>query len=283
MSTEINIFQSAVLGLAQGLTEFIPVSSSAHLNILHNLFGHGRELTYDVLVSIGTTAALIWYFRHDWKQLLTNPEQKKLRNLIFLACVPAGILGYILNHSKIEERSPVADAWFNAVLLIVAGLVMLWADRSSRQERDMTSVNHKDALIIGASQALALFPGVSRSGITLTTGLFRGMTRESAARFSFLMSLPITLAATALKCKDAIHGGWAEVGTSPLSLLVGIIAAGVSGFWAIGFLLNFLKKRDVTPFVIWRVMVALAVFGLIASGRMPLTHDVTVKPQTTVR
>ena len=279
MTPQITELQSLALGLAQGLTEFIPVSSSAHLNILHTLFGHGRELTYDVLVSLGTTGALIWYFRHDWKELLTNPAQKKLRNLVFLACVPAGVLGYLLDKSGIEDRPPVADAWFNAMLLIVAGLVLLWADKSSRKERAVEDVTASDSWIIGAAQALALFPGVSRSGATITAGLFRGMTRESAARFSFLMSLPITLAATGYKCLSiAKHGGWASVGATPLSLMVGIIASGVSGFWAIGFLLNFLKKRDVTPFVVWRVIIALVVFALIATHRIPLTNSAGSTP-----
>ncbi len=278
MTPQITPLQSIVLGLAQGLTEFIPVSSSAHLNILHTLFGHGRELTYDVLVSIGTTGALAWYFRHDWKALLTDPAQKKLRNLVLLACVPGGILGLILDKSGVENRSPVADAWFNALLLIVAGLVLLWSDRAGRQNREVEDVNATDSWIVGAAQALALFPGVSRSGATMTAGLFRGMTRESAARFSFLMSLPITLAATLWKCHSASKGGWEAVGASPLSLLLGIVVSGVSGFWAIGFLLNFLKKRDVTPFVVWRVLVALAVFSLIATQRLPLTQSAVALP-----
>lgn len=276
MNQTVSAVESVVLGLLQGLTEFIPVSSSAHLNIAHTFFGHPRMLTYDVVLSVGTTIALAWYFRHDWKALFFDKSQAKLRNLIFLSCVPAALLGVILKKSGIEETSPVADAWFNGVLLVAAGLVLLWSDRVGRQERELNSVNLKDAMIVGCSQALALFPGVSRSGATLTAGLFRGMTRESAARFSFLMSLPINIGATAYSCYDDFkHGaGWATVGASPSVMMIGIVASAVSGFWAIGFLLNFLKKRDVMPFVIWRIVVAFIVWGLLAAGKIPATQAI---------
>ena len=270
----ISWWESLLLGLVQGLTEFIPVSSSAHLNILHTFFGHPRKLTYDVILSVGTSIALLWFFRHDWKALFTDKSQAKLRNLIFSSCVPAALLGVVLKKSRLTEISPIADAWFNGVLLVAAGLVLLWSDRVGKQEREMSSVGFKDAMIVGCSQAIALFPGVSRSGATLTAGLFLGMTRESAARFSFLMSLPINIGATAYACYDDFKNGagWATVGATPAVMILGIAASAVSGFWAIGFLLNFLKKRDVMPFVIWRIVVALIVWGLIAAGRIPMTQ-----------
>ncbi len=271
MTQQISVLQSVVLGLVQGLTEFIPVSSSAHLNIVHALMGQDRKLGYDVMLSIGTTVALAWYFRRDWKDLLVNPAQKKLRNFIFLACVPGVILGYILKKAHIEDNPPVSEVWFNAVLMAVAGLVLLWADRVGRRERDMESITLKDSLIVGASQALALFPGVSRSGATLTAGLFRGMTRETAARFSFLMSLPINIGATVFTFYDDYkhQGGWNAFNASPGVMLLGIVVSAVSGFWAIGFLLNFLKTKTVTPFVWWRLGVAALVFLLIHQGYLP--------------
>jgi undecaprenyl-diphosphatase len=271
LPTQITPLQSVVLGLVQGLTEFIPVSSSAHLNITHALMGQGRNLGYDVMLSIGTTIALIWYFRYDWKELLLNPQQKKLRNYILLACVPGVVLGYVLKKAGIEERPPVSEVWFNAVLLVLAGLVLLWSDRVGRRVREMESINLTDALVVGTSQALALFPGISRSGATLTAGLFRGMTRETAARFSFLMSLPINVGATVFALYDDYkhHGGWAAFNASPGVMLLGILVSAASGFWAIGFLLNFLKKRNVVPFVLWRFGVAALVFLLIYLGYLP--------------
>lgn len=258
----ITWWQALLLGLVQGLTEFIPVSSSAHLNITHWLLG-GKEryLTFDVLLHIGTLAALAFYFRHDWAELLRNPKQRGLRNLVFAACVPAVIAGLSLRH--LEDQDPFKQVWFNAILLIVAGLVMGYADKVGRKQREVESVTLRDALWIGGSQALALMPGVSRSGSTITMGLFRGFTREAAARFSFLMSLPITAGATLFELYHAVKEGAVKtINATPATMLLGIVVSGVSGFWAIGFLLNYLKTRDVTLFVAWRIVVALFVLAV---------------------
>lgn len=251
--------QSVVLGLVQGLTEFIPVSSSAHLNIVHALMGHGRELSFDVMLSIGTTLALGWYYRHDWRALLFDPSQKKLRNLVFLACVPAVIAAKPIH--KYESIPPLSEPWFNALMLFVAGLILLLADKMSRQTRDLESVSAKDSILVGIGQALALVPGVSRSGATLTVGRLLGFNRADAARFSFLMSLPISIGAIVFKYKD-----FATINAPFSSLVLGTLASAISGFWAIGFLLNFLKTRDVTPFFIWRAGVAFIVFFLAYRG-----------------
>lgn len=255
----VNWWQAILLGLVQGLTEFIPVSSSAHLNITHWLLGQGRDLQFDVLLHIGTLVALVFYFRHDWAQLLTNPAQKKLRNLVFLACVPAVIGGLLLR--DMEENSPFfKDVRFNAVMMAVMGLVLLWADRTGRKRRTLEQVNLKDALVVGFSQVLALIPGVSRSGSTITAGLFRRMTREAAARFSFLLSVPITVGATLYEARALLKpGGIAELNASPGVMLLGIVVSGLSGYWAIDFLLNYLKTKDVTLFVKWRLLVAALV------------------------
>ena len=257
----IEVWQSIVLGLVQGLTEFIPVSSSAHLNIAHRLMGHPRQLTLDVFLSIGTTVALVWYFRHDWKELLTVKKFAKLRNLVFISCVPAAIAGVLLR--GLEDKYPLfADIRFNAAMLAVAGAVLMISDQVGTKERSIEQITLKDALIIGASQAVALIPGVSRSGSTLTAGLFLGLQRADAARFSFLMSLPITLGAIAFEFYGFMKKGH-HIDATPLTIIIGIVTAGISGLWAIGFLLNYLKTKDVTPFFIWRLAVALLVFGLI--------------------
>ena len=265
MDQTITWWQAVILGLAQGLTEFIPVSSSAHLNILHWIFGQDRELAYDVMLHIGTLFALAFYFRHDWVLLVRDPGQKKLRNLIFIACIPAVLAGLFLR--KLEDKPPLSEVWFNAVMLMVMGALLWWADHTGRQKRELGSVNLKDALIIGCSQALALVPGVSRSGATITAGLFRELTREAAARFSFLLSLPITAGAVVFEFYGVMKdGGLSSMNVTPGVMVLGIVVSAVSGFWAIGFLLNFLKKHDVTLFFLWRVAVALAVFALLATG-----------------
>ena len=261
---EIVWWQGLILGLVQGLTEFIPVSSSGHLNITHWLMGHNRELTYDVFLHIGTVAALAFYFRKDWKALLTDKSQKKMRNLVFLACVPAALAGALLRDA--EEKLPIfVDPRFNAAMLVIAGAILLIADKTSRQSRSMESITLRDALIIGASQAVALVPGVSRSGSTLTAGLFLGLQRADAARFSFLMSLPITLGAIGVEGLGVLKTRGEALNSSTGVVILGILASALSGFWAISFLLNYLKKKDVTPFFIWRVAVAIFVFGLFAS------------------
>ena len=269
---QISPLDAVILGLVQGLTEFIPVSSSAHLNITHWLLGQGRELPFDVMLHIGTLSALAWYFRHDWKGLLFDKTQKHLRNLVFLACVPAVLAGLALH--KFQQTPLFAKVHFNAAMLIVMGGLLWLADHQGRKRRDMTDINLKDALIIGAAQAFALIPGVSRSGSTMTAGLFRRLTRESAARFSFLMSLPITIGAVGVEIYSDLwkKGGFGALQAEPSTVLLGIVVSGVSGFWAIGFLLNFLKQRDVTLFVAWRIAVALLVFALLALGK-PETPD----------
>lgn len=264
MSSEITIFESAVLGLVQGLTEFIPVSSSAHLNIAHTAMGQGRKLAYDVVLSLGTTVALGYYFRHDWKALLTNPAQAKLRNLVLLGCVPAVLFGVVVH--KFQNKPPINQVWFNALLLAVAGIVLYIADVKGRKERPLESVDTTDSLLVGVAQALALFPGVSRSGGTITMGLFRGMTRDAAARFSFLMSLPISIGALVYEFyKDVYLLESGPIGADLPGMLVGVAVSAVSGFWAIGFLLNYLRRRNVLPFVIWRLVVAVLVWMFLKS------------------
>jgi len=281
----ITWWQSVILGLAQGLTEFIPISSSAHLNILHWLFGQDRKLTFDVLISIGTTIALAWYFRKDWKELLFDPSHRLMRNLILLSCVPAAIAGLLLRH--LEETFPLfTDVRFNAIMLAVAGLILWLADVVGTNRRQLDKVTWIDALVIGASQAFALIPGVSRSGSTITAGLFLGLKRDDAARFSFLMSLPITLGATVFEMRDVVqHGLLKGAGASPGALFLGILVSAVAGFWAIDFLLKYLKTKSVAIFAIWRLVVAFLVLFVMpylpAPAKVPVGQPVaaTVSPQ----
>jgi undecaprenyl-diphosphatase len=263
----ISWWQAIVLGLVQGLTEFIPVSSSAHLNITHYFLGQKeRHLTFDLMLHIGTLGALGWYFRHDWVALLRDPAQANRRNLVFLACVPAAIAGALLRDA--EEKLPLfKDVQFNAVMLVVAGALLWGADAIGKKQRPIEDIKLKDALIIGASQAIALIPGVSRSGSTLTAGLLLGLDRASAARFSFLMSLPITLGAILFEVRGVMkEGGFSTIDASPAALLLGILFSAASGFWAIGFLLNYLRSRSMSLFFFWRLAVAVVVIVAVRAN-----------------
>jgi undecaprenyl-diphosphatase len=274
MNPIITPLHAIILGLVQGLTEFIPVSSSAHLNITHWLLGHNnRDLPFDVMLHIGTLVALAWYFRHDWKLLLTDPGHAKLRNFVFIGCVPAVVFGLGLH--KIQDAPICADVRFNALMLFIAGAVLFVSDRVGRKVRSVESIQLKDSITVGVCQALALIPGVSRSGSTITAGLFVGLTREAAARFSFLMSLPITIGAVSYEFYKDIWkvyqaggsaGLQASLNATPGIILLGILVSGLSGFWAIGFLLNFLKRHTVTLFFIWRAVVAVLVLGTVFLG-----------------
>ncbi len=275
-------WQAILLGLVQGLTEFIPVSSSAHLNITHWLLGQERNLQFDVLLHIGTLIALVFYFRHDWAELIRNPAQAKLRNLVILACVPAVLVALPLR--DLEEKLPMfTDVRFNAFMLIVMALLLWWADHIGRKRRTLEQTNLKDAIVIGCSQALALVPGVSRSGATITFGLFRRLTREAAARFSFLMSVPITIGATAFEGRGLLKpGAFEALNASPGIMLLGIVVSAASGFWAIGFLLNYLKTRNVTLFVLWRIAVALLVFAVcFLRGELFAPPETPLEPEKT--
>ena len=266
-----SLFEAIVLGIVQGLAEFLPISSSGHLILVPWLLGwqeHG--LTFDLALHLGTSAALLGYFWRDWVKLIRAvalglffkpprllPEWK-LAWLILLGCLPAGIIG-VLFESQIEAlfRQPVLIA----ILLIVFGLVMLAADRLGSQKRSLSGMNLgitlTDALVIGCAQVLALMPGVSRSGITLTAGLFRGLDRGSAARFSFLLSAPITIAAALYKLRDLFKAP--PTGSELLVFAAGVVTAGIVGALAIGFLLKYLQRKPVDMFVWYRVAAGLLI------------------------
>lgn len=260
----VSLLQAIVLGLAQGLTEFIPVSSSAHLDILHRLFGQSRELTFDVLLHIGTLLALAIYFGKDWVQLFTDPAQRRLRNLVLAACIPAVPAGLLLH--GLEKSNPwFTDLRAHACMLIIWGLFLWVADHLGRKRRNLDQANWKDAVVIGTFQVFALVPGVSRSGATITAGLMRRLTREAAARFSFLMSLPVVAGAAVLEISGLFrHHGTAAMDATPLVMVTGIVVSLLSGLWAIGFLLNYLKNHSVAIFVIWRLAVGVLLLWGVA-------------------
>jgi undecaprenyl-diphosphatase len=255
-------FAALVLGTIQGLTEFLPVSSSAHLALTHWLTGWthtpAEDLVFDVVLHFGTLVAILVYFARDWISFIQRGD--KLLGYVIVACIPGGIAGVLLE-GKAETifRDPLRIA----LMLAVMGLVMAAAERFSRREKTVEQMGWGDALWIGVLQALAIMPGVSRSGITMTTGLFRGLTREAAARFSFLLATPIMLGATLWSARHLVSG---EVVINSSVLVTGMLAAAVTGFACIHFLLRFLQRHTFYAFVIYRLALAASVVAIVLVG-----------------
>ncbi len=278
----MTVIQAIVLGIVQGLTEFVPISSSAHLIIIPWLFRWSDPgLPFDVALHLGTLAALLWFFAVDWARLIragvasiferkigTNPE-RRLAWFLVIGTIPGGIAG-LLGESKIEELFHQANTphtlWAMvamAIIIALLGALLFIAERIAQHLRGLNQVTLKDAILIGLSQALAIFPGVSRSGSTITAGLALGLQRETAARFSFLLSAPIMLGAGLKSIFDVISE--LKTGTMVQSDLIlyeiGFVAAAVSGYLCVKFLLRFLQKNSTNIFVYYRW--ALAVFIII--------------------
>src|SRR5262245_13185603 len=252
-------FQALVLGILQGLGEFLPISSSAHLALAPWLFGwKDPGLAFDVALHFGTLLAVLWYFRREWVALigaaLRIVRQRRLetdedRRVVYLiiATIPGAIAGKLLE-AKAETafRNPVLVA----SALILMGIVLWVVDARARQDRQLGTMRWKDALLIGLAQMFAIIPGVSRSGSTMTAGRALAFTRESAAVFSFLMSMPIIAAAATLKLPDAIH----QYGiTTPF--VVGVVSSALSGWLAIAVLLRFVTRNSFGVFAVYRIIV----------------------------
>ncbi len=270
------LFQAIVLAVVQGLTEFLPVSSTAHL-ILFPWLLHWQEpgQAFDVALHVGTLLAVLLYFLRTWIALLlcglgfryphTAGEEEVRRNRRIFWClvagtIPAAVAGFFFEH-RIEEhlRKPVYVAW----AMIGVALLMWIADRGALLRRNLDNANFADAATIGAAQAVALFPGVSRSGITIIAGLFRGMTREAAARFSFLLSTPIIAGAAAKELPKLIKLHRAGGLDLPLSTLwISIAVSGLVGFLVIAIFLRYLQTRTLKFFIVYRLLFGIVVLLL---------------------
>jgi undecaprenyl-diphosphatase len=280
----LTIIQAVVLGLVQGLTEFIPVSSSAHLIIVPWLFGwNDPGLAYDVALHLGTLTALLWFFWRDWVRLVRagvgsiiekkigNDNDRWLAWLLVIGTIPGGIVGW-LAESKIEELFHKPDAAHTAgamtamaIGIILLGVALFIAERIARHRRGLNDITLKDAIVVGLSQGLAVFPGVSRSGSTITAGLALGFQRETAARFSFLLATPIILAAGVKSIFD-LRGEMAAgviVQSDLLVYAVGFITAALSGYVCIRFLLRFLQKNSTDVFVYYRWLLAIIIIVVV--------------------
>lgn len=249
------MLEALILGIVQGITEFLPVSSTAHLILLPWFFNWNSEvdtLTFDIALHAGTLTALLCCFWKDWLDLIVRKQ--KLLTLIIMASVPAGIAGVFLN-DFIEKsmRSPVIIS----LMLVFVGIIMLISEKAYKY-KNVDTVTFSDALIIGIAQAFAIIPGVSRSGITISAGLFRGLEREASTRLSFLLSTPIVAGAVLLHGKKSFD----SPGNYDLKLFaVGLIASFCTGFAAIKFLLNFLKKYPLNVFVFYRFVLAVVIIA----------------------
>lgn len=264
----MNLVEAIILGIVQGLTEFIPVSSSGHLVLFHELFGLNEGgLLFDVALHIGTLTALVLFFRKDLARLtraawLRKGTDWRIVKLLALATIPAVIVGAALQDmAESAFRSPILVA----VNLMVFGVIMLlvekWAEKRTHDtsEKDITT---KQALTMGVAQAAAIVPGVSRSGSTITAGRFVGLDRVSATRFSFLLAIPIT--AGAIVKVLASDNALSQVDARAGIFLVGIISAFISGLFAIRFLLKYLSKRSLAAFAYYRLALGVLVLIILA-------------------
>ncbi len=281
------IYQAVVLAIVQGLGEFIPISSSGHLIIVRRLLGWNElspahELSFDVALHFGTLLSVLFYFRRTWFQIvraafggkvvrfsesagsdtsLTVDEQKEERMLLWflaIATIPGAIAGKLLEHS--------AEDYFREHIFLIAGalifvaLLMWMGEKVGKLNKPLTRISMVDSLLIGVAQAFALIPGVSRSGATITAGLFQNLTREAAVRFSFLLSTPLIAGAALLKAHE-LHKEGLPPGMQ-MPVLVGIIVSALVGYAAIAWLIRYLQSNTLLPFIIYRIVAGLVVIAL---------------------
>jgi undecaprenyl-diphosphatase len=271
----MDVFQSIVLGIVQGLTEFLPVSSTAHLRIVPAFFGWDDPgAAFTAVTQLGTMTAVIIYFRADlyrvaraWLASLRRPELRgaldaRMGWYLIIATVPIVIFGKLFEH-PIENGA--RDLYVIGTTLIVFGLVLFVADRVGRRDRQLEDIQTRDGVAIGLAQSIALIPGVSRSGSTISAGLFLGLTREAAARFSFLLSIPAVVLSGVYELSKIVRGT-ESTDTGAGSLILATVLAFVFGYLSIAFLLRYLTTHDLTPFVIYRVVLGVIVLSLVGAG-----------------
>lgn len=271
------IHQAAVLAILQGLTEFLPVSSSAHLALAPWLLGwKDQGLAFDIALHFGTLLGVLVYFARDWWRILASAFGRRPHNagakeiprqmlwMLAAGTVPVGIAGLLLKQAaETVFRTP----WVIGTMLILVGLLMAWAERSARFSRQVRDIGWSDALAVGAAQALAVIPGTSRSGITLVAGLFRGLDRASAARFSFLLGTPAIGAAAADAFLDLYRAGGIPPGERAVFFTAMAISA-ATGCAVIAWFLRFLRRKTLRFFVAYRVIFGILVLALAVFRRL---------------
>ncbi len=269
----MSLLEAVVLGLVQGLTEFLPISSTAHLRIVPSLLGWDDPgAAYSAVIQLGTVLAVIIYF---WRDILSlgaaffrglkardplGEQQSRLAWMVILGTVPISVLGILF---KSQIQGSLRSLYVIAGMLIFMAVLLLIAERAAKHQRTMNDMSLKDGLTVGLWQAVALIPGASRSGSTITGALFLGLKREDAARFSFLLGIPATTLAGLFQLRDLMEAG---ARPSTAALVVGTVVSFVSGMAAIAGLLRFLRSRTTMVFVVYRIGLGVLLFGLLAAG-----------------
>jgi undecaprenyl-diphosphatase len=272
----VPLLHAIILGIIQGLTEFLPVSSSAHLALIPWLLGwNDQGLSFDIALHVGTVLAVIVYFFRDWVQVIaegfglsvgSDPairRNPKLLWLLVLGSIPAGIAGLLVK--DLAENVWRNNQYLIGSMLILVGLFMWWADHQGSRKKDLGNISSTDSLVIGSAQALALVPGVSRSGITICAGLLRNLDRATAARFSFLLATPAIAGAAAKDAWDLMRHGGGIAGIPQdmrTALVVGVVVSAIVGALTIQFFLSFLRRRSLSFFVWYRVIFGIIVIAL---------------------
>lgn len=270
--------QALVLGLVQGLTEFLPISSSAHVRIVSTLFfDKDAGASFTAVIQLGTEVAVLIYFAKDigrfisaWFRGLFSAAARRepdyrLAWYVIIGSVPISVLGYLL---KDEIRTSARNLWITATMLVVFGLLLGVADQLAKHARDKLTM--RDAIGMGLAQAMALIPGVSRSGGTLTAGLALGLTRESAARYSFLLAIPAVFGAGLFSIPDVLDRTGANTASVP-QMVVSTIVAFVVGYATIAWLLRYVSKHSYSAFVWYRLLLGILLMGLLSMGLLPAT------------
>ncbi|AKK05946.1 undecaprenyl-diphosphatase UppP [Corynebacterium mustelae] len=274
VSDQMSWLQVIVLSIVQGLTEFLPISSSGHLRIVSSLlFGQDAGASFTAVVQLGTEAAVLVFFAKDicriiigWVRGLFGKEQRgfdyRMGWMVIVGTLPVAIIGFL---AKDYIREVLRNMWITATVLVLFSFVFIAAEKWGKKERDYDQLTMKDAIVMGLAQCLALIPGVSRSGGTISAGLFVGLNREVAARFSFLLAIPAVLASGLFSLPDAF-APQAGLAASGVQLLVGTVIAFALGYASIAWLLKFVSHHSFSWFAAYRIPVGLFVMALLAAG-----------------
>ncbi|EKA61674.1 Undecaprenyl-diphosphatase [Janibacter hoylei PVAS-1] len=271
----MDYFTAIVLGLVQGLTEFLPVSSSAHVSIVGQLMGQEDPgAAFTAITQLGTEAAVVIYFWRDITTIIrkwclslagkvaTDDPDVRMGWLVIIGTIPIGLLG-VLFQDQIETT--LRSLWITATMLLVFALVIMAAERVGTQRRELTDLTWRHGVGYGLFQALALIPGVSRSGGTIAGGLFMGYTRKAAARYSFLLAIPAVIASGGLQVVKIAGGeGTGETGWGPI--IIATVIAFAVGYAVIAWFMKFIETHTFTPFMIYRILLALGLFALLGTG-----------------
>lgn len=276
-TTEINVFQAIILGIVQGLTEFLPISSTAHLKVVPVALGWGDPgVAFTAVIQLGSIAAVLWYFWNDLTQVTvgafkairhSNYQSSEFRLAlgIALGTIPIVFFGLLIKIFIPDfDNSPLRNTISIAVASIVMALLLGLAEKTGTRKRNYEQLDVRDGVLMGLAQALALVPGVSRSGSTITAGLFMGLERATAARFSFLLGIPAITLAGLVELKGLLENGWGNIDGA--SLVAGVLSSAVFSYLAIAWLIRFLQTQNTWVFVWYRLAFGVAILVAVSGG-----------------